>query len=100
MSVSDMKEKLMKMLDDSPHGFVWLAEKNIVVEERFGEHKDIIKKYRVTSLNRDYDYLVNYVMVGNDFVCSSPMRCLSKTFLKQIVEQLEVSDEAFASSEL
>lgn len=43
----------MKMLDDSHHGFVWLAEKNIVVEERFGEHKDIIKKYRVTSLNRD-----------------------------------------------
>lgn len=95
-----MKEKLMKMLDDSPHGFVWLAEKNIVVEERFGEHKDIIKKYRVTSLNRDFDYLINYVMVGNDFVYSSPMRYLSKTFLKQIVEQLEVSDEAFASSEL
>ena len=100
MSVSDMKEKLMKMLDDSPHGFVWLADKNIVVEERFGEHKDIIKKYRVTSINRDFDYLINYVMVGGDFVCSSPMRCLSKVFLKQIVEQLEVSDEAFASSEL
>lgn len=100
MSVSDMKDKLMKMLDDSPHGFVWLAEKNIVVEERFGEHKDIIKKYRVTSLNRDFDYLINYVMIGDDFVCSSPMRCLSKTFLKQIVEQLEVSDESFASSEL
>ena len=95
-----MKEKLMKMLDDSTHGFVWLAEKNIVVEERFGEHNDIIKKYRVTSLNRDYDYLINYVMVGNDFVYSSPMRYLSKTFLKQIVEQLEVSDEAFASAEL
>ena len=95
-----MKEKLMKMLDDSPHGFVWLAEKNIVVEERFGEHKEIIKKYRVTSLNRDYDYLINYVMVGNDFVYSSPMSYLSKTFLKQIVEQLEVSDEAFASAEL
>ena len=95
-----MKEKLMKMLDDSTHGFVWLAEKNIVVEERFGEHKEIIKKYRVTSLNRDYDYLINYVMVGNDFVYSSPMRYLSKTFLKQIVEQLEVSDEAFASAEL
>ena len=90
----------MKMLDDSPHGFVWLAEKNIVVEERFGEHKDITKKYKITSLNRDFDYLVNYVMVGNDFVYSSPMRYLSKTFLKQIVEQLEVSDEAFASSEL
>jgi len=95
-----MKEKLMKMLDDSLHGFVWLAEKNIVVEERFGEHKDIIKKYRVTSLNRDFDYLINYVMIGDGFVCSSPMRCLSKVFLKQIVEQLEVSNEAFASAEL
>ena len=95
-----MKEKLIKMLDDSPHGFVWLAEKNIVVEERFGEHKDIIKKYRVTSLNRDYDYLVNYVMLGDTFVCCSPMRCLSKTFLKQIIEQIETPDEEFAAAEL
>jgi hypothetical protein len=39
-------------------------------------------------------------MVGNDFVYSSPMRCLSKTFLEQIVEQLEASDETFASAEL
>jgi hypothetical protein len=95
-----MKEKLMKMLDDSPHGFVWLAEKNIVVEERFGEHKDIVKRYKITSLNKDFDYLVNYMMDDKDFVSSSPMRCLSKTFLKQIVEQLEASDETFASAEL
>ena len=100
MLVNDMKEKLMKILDESPRRFVWLAEKNIIVEEKFGEHKEIIKKYRVTSLNKDFDYLINYVMAGDIFVRTSPMSCISKMFLKQIVEQLETSDETFASMKL
>jgi hypothetical protein len=100
MLVNDMKEKLMKILDESPRRFVWLAEKNIIVEEKFGEHKEIIKKYRITSLNKDFDYLINYVMAGDIFVRTSPMGCISKMFLKQIVEQLETSDETFASMKL
>ncbi len=90
----------MKMVDESTHGYVWLVDKKIVVEERFGEHHDIVKKYRVTSLSKTDDYLVNYKLFGSDFISSSPIRCLSKSFLKQIVDQIKTPDEEFASSEL
>ena len=42
--------KLIEIVSSFPQKVIWLGNKLIIIEERFGKRKEIIKNYRITSV--------------------------------------------------
>lgn len=95
-----MWEKLLSSFKKNPFTYLRLCEKNIIVEERFGKNKDIIKKYHILDIS-EKDKTIIYSLVGcNYFIYSAPFKYLSKNFIEQISKQINndtlISDEEIA----
>lgn len=79
--------KLIEIITSFPQRVIWLGNKPIIIEERFGKRKEIIKNYRITSIYMENDEpIINYILVGYEtFVYSSLVKDLSKEFISQIL---------------
>ena len=79
--------KLIEIVSSFPQKVIWLGNKQIIIEERFGKRKEIIKNYRITSICMENDEpIINYILVGYEtFVYSSSVKDLSKEFIVQIL---------------
>lgn len=79
--------KLIEIITSFPQRVIWLGNKPIIIEERFGKRKEIIKNYRITSIYMENDGpIINYILVGYEtFVYSSLVKDLSKEFISQIL---------------
>lgn len=82
-----MVYKLIEIITSFPQRVIWLGNKPIIIEERFGKRKEIIKNYRITSIYMENDEpIINYILVGYEtFVYSSLVKDLSKEFISQIL---------------
>ena len=94
-----MWEILLSSFKTSPF-YLRLRETNIIVEEKFGKNKEIIKKYHILDIC-EKENTVRYSLIGcDDFEYSSPFKYLSKSFIEQLLKQINdntsLSDEEIA----
>ena len=82
-----MIEKLKEVINNYPSKVIWFGSEQIIVEERFGKRKEIIKNYRITSMcTENNDCIINYMVIGDEtFIHSSLADDLSGTFIAQIL---------------
>lgn len=85
-----MREKIFEIISKQNNKTIWLGNKKVFVEERFGERKNIIKKYRITSIYvEDGECMVSYILIDSKcFIHTSYVKDLSNTFIAQILVEL------------
>ena len=82
-----MVNKLYEMISESDEKKISLYDKNVVVEEKFGESKNIVKKYHIdTIFIENDDILVRYYLLEDMyFPHTSYIKDLPKTFISQML---------------
>ena len=81
-----MLKKLYEIVANESEKRLLLSDRNIVVEEKFGESKNITKKYRIDRIFiEDDDILVSYNADDSDFSYTAYAKDLSKSFIGQIM---------------
>ena len=85
-----MREKLFEIVNQQPLKMLCIGKKVILVEERFGERKNIIKNYRITSISiENGKCLISYVLVDEEyFLHTSYIEDLSNTFIAQVLSEI------------
>ena len=85
-----MREKLFEIINKAPWGIIWLGNKKVFIEEKFGEKKNVIKNYQITSVSiEENECLITYFLVGdNTFIHTSRTNDLSDIFIAQVLTSL------------